>query len=59
MVSQAIDSVIFTTIAFWGVFPGKVLLEITFTTYLMKWIVAALDTPFLYIAKRWFTEGKT
>ncbi|MFP4266501.1 MAG: queuosine precursor transporter [Spirochaetaceae bacterium] len=51
MVSQLIDSLIFTSIAFWGVFPQAVLLEIFITTYLLKWIVALLDTPFVYLAR--------
>ena len=52
MISQLIDSVLFTLIAFWGVYRLPLLLEITVTTYVMKWIVAVLDTPFLYISKR-------
>ncbi len=53
MVSQLLDTVIFTLIAFLGVFPWSVLFQIMITTYLFKWIVAVLDTPFLYIAKQW------
>ncbi len=52
LVSQALDSAIFCLIAFWGVFPGPVLGEILLTTYLFKAVVAVLDTPFIYIAKR-------
>ena len=52
MVSQAIDSSLFTIIAFWGVFDPSLLFEIMATTYVMKWIVVALDTPFLYWAKK-------
>ena len=58
MVSQAIDSALFTLVAFWGVFPGTVLMEIMITTYVMKWIVAALDTPFIYIAKKIKASGR-
>ncbi|MGD1816919.1 MAG: queuosine precursor transporter [Pleomorphochaeta sp.] len=57
-VSQLIDSIIFTIIAFYGVFEMNVLLQIILSTYLLKWIVAILDTPFIYIAKKWFDEGK-
>ena len=57
MVSQLLDSVIFTTIAFYGVFPISVFLEILITTYLLKWLVAALDTPLLYIAKVMHNRG--
>lgn len=52
LVSQLLDSSIFCVIAFWGVFPGPVLLEIMFTTYAFKSFVALLDTPFLYLARR-------
>lgn len=57
-ISQLIDSVIFTFIAFYGVFEMDVLYQIVLSTYILKWIVALLDTPFLYLAKKWFDEGK-
>ncbi len=53
MVSQAIDTVVFTLVALAGVFTGRIFWEIMATTYLFKVIVAALDTPFLYIARSW------
>lgn len=53
MVSQLLDTLIFTFIAFWGVFEASVLIDIMITTYLLKWIVALLDTPFIYIARGW------
>ncbi|PHR24056.1 MAG: hypothetical protein COA36_15985 [Desulfotalea sp.] len=51
MISQLIDSVIFTFIAFWGLLPQTEFIQILITTYLLKWLVAATDTPFLYLAK--------
>jgi len=51
-VSQLIDTVVFTFIAFVGVFPRSVLLQICLTTYLFKLIVAAVDTPFIYAARK-------
>jgi len=53
MVSQLIDSVLFVTIAFLGVFPASVFLEVLITTYFVKWIIAAFDTPFIYLAIWW------
>lgn len=53
IVSQLIDSIIFTVAAFLGVFPLLVLLEIAVSTYLLKAIVAIADTPFLYVAVHW------
>ena len=58
MVSQLIDSVVFVLIAFWGVFETSVLLEIFITTYLLKFVVAAADTPFVYWGKRIFKTNK-
>ncbi|MBN1819529.1 MAG: queuosine precursor transporter, partial [Prolixibacteraceae bacterium] len=47
MVSQLIDSIVFVVIAFYGVYEFPVLIEIFLTTYILKWIVAAFDTPFV------------
>ena len=52
MVSQAIDSAIFCSIALWGLYDTNVWLQILVSTYVMKLIVAAIDTPFLYLAKK-------
>jgi len=52
MVSQAIDSIVFCTIGLWGVFDASTWVQILITTYLLKLVVAAIDTPFLYLAKR-------
>ncbi len=57
MVSQALDTVVFVAVAFWGQFELPVLVEIFITTYLMKWIVAAFDTPFIYAAKAMHKKG--
>jgi len=52
MVSQAIDTVVFTTIAFLGTVNTSTFLSIMLTTYFLKWLVAIFDTPFLYLAKK-------
>ncbi len=51
LVSQLLDSLIFSTIAFYGLYPTRVFLEIVLTTYLLKAVCALLDTPFIYLAK--------
>ncbi|MFW5500480.1 MULTISPECIES: queuosine precursor transporter [unclassified Maridesulfovibrio] len=50
--SQFLDSSVFCFVALWGLFPFDVWVEILFTTYLFKVIVAVMDTPFLYMARR-------
>ncbi|MDK4492030.1 queuosine precursor transporter [Fusobacterium necrophorum] len=51
MVSQLLDSFLFTVIAFYGVFPLPVLWEVFIGTYLIKFLIAVCDTPFIYIAE--------
>lgn len=58
MVSQLFDSAIFVLIAFWGVFETAILWEIFLTTYILKWVVALCDTPFVYWGRRIFRKGK-
>ncbi|WP_449622270.1 queuosine precursor transporter [Robertmurraya sp. Marseille-Q9965] len=52
MLSQLLDTIVFTSIAFLGVYPFNEWIQIFITTYLLKFIIAILDTPFGYIAKR-------
>ncbi len=52
LISQAIDTVIFTFLAFWGTYPTNVFFSILITTYLFKALVAVIDTPFIYIARK-------
>ena len=60
MTSQLIDNVIFTWIAFIGffglfgwnqVFTWDIIIQIFLVSYTMKWFVALLDTPFVYLSK--------
>lgn len=52
MCSQLIDSIIFTVIAFWGMFDAYTIVELIITTYAIKIIVAIIDTPFIYYIER-------
>ncbi|MBP5198401.1 MAG: queuosine precursor transporter [Lachnospiraceae bacterium] len=51
LLSQAVDTVIFTFLAFWGTYPTGVFFSILITTYLFKAVVAVVDTPFIYLAR--------
>mgnify|MGYP006278109271 FL=1 len=57
LVSQLIDSAVFCFIAFSGVLEREHFVQILITTYVIKVLVALLDTPFIYlgrsIARRW------
>lgn len=52
LISQFFDTLIFTSIAFLGVYESDIWIQIFITTYLLKVMVSILDTPFGYIAKR-------
>lgn len=57
-VSQTIDSMLFVTIAFYGTYSRPVIINIFFTTLICKWLIAVLDTPFVYLGK-WVLEQRT
>jgi len=50
--SQLLDNILFTLIAFVGVFGWSTIGQIFITSLIMKVIVAACDTPFVYLAKK-------
>ncbi len=55
-VSQLIDSIIFSMIAFLGIFPINIVLQLIISTYLLKVLVAAIDTPFIYLSYKYKPE---
>ena len=52
MVSQLINVLVFNLLAFAGVFPASVLIQILIFGYLIFLVTSILDTPFLYWARR-------
>jgi len=50
--SQLLDNIIFTLIAFVGVFSWNVIGQIFLTSFILKVIIAAFDTPFVYLARK-------
>jgi hypothetical protein len=52
MTSQLLDNVVFTLIAFVGVFSWSVILQIFVTSLILKVVVAVCDTPFVYLARK-------
>ncbi|MDQ0058339.1 queuosine precursor transporter [Paenibacillus harenae] len=51
LVSQLVDTLIFCTIAFAGEYENDVWLSIFLSTYIIKFIVSLVSTPFLYAAR--------
>lgn len=53
-ISQLLDTTVFCLIAFWGILQSdfNVWMEIFLTTYFIKFLVAIIDTPFMYLARK-------
>jgi uncharacterized integral membrane protein (TIGR00697 family) len=49
MVSQGLDTGLFITLAFWGIVPTNILVNMLLTQYVIKLIIAVCDTPFCYL----------
>ena len=62
-VSQAIDTLLFMFIAFYGIsdkFTVHFILQLSLTYWLFKITFAALDTPFVYLLVKWLKKpGKS
>ncbi len=59
-VSQAIDTLLFMFIAFYGIsdkFTVPFILELSLTYWGLKLVFAALDTPFVYALVNWLKTG--
>ncbi len=52
LVSQLLDTLMFTILAFYGAMPNGELVVMAITTYAIKLLVSLLDTPFIYLAKK-------
>nr|MDH3154072.1 queuosine precursor transporter [Bacillus licheniformis] len=50
--SQPLDTLIFTSVAFMGAYPLDVWIQIFITTYVLKFVVAVFAAPYAYAAKR-------
>lgn len=57
--SQLVDTLVFCTIAFAGVYEWDVWRDIVLTTYLLKFVVSVASTPVVYWARNFkFKEGR-
>lgn len=54
LISQFFDSIFFTLVGLYGIVANEEnVLQIILFTYLVKVILAVLDTPFIYLSKMW------
>jgi uncharacterized integral membrane protein (TIGR00697 family) len=55
LVSQIIDTLIYSLVVWWAVLDLRTALYLAGVKYVFKFIIAILDTPFIYWARRWDT----
>ena len=58
MVSQAIDTLIYGIVVWWGVVDFTTAMQLALAKYLFKVIIALVDTPFIYLARDWNVDAK-
>jgi len=51
--SQAIDTVLYTLIVWWAFFDLETAFQLALAKYFFKVLIAAVDTPFIYLARNW------
>lgn len=58
MCSQALDTVIYGIVVWWGVVDFTTAMQLALAKYLFKVIIAIIDTPFIYLAREWNVTEK-
>ncbi|MBD3884423.1 queuosine precursor transporter [Phormidium tenue FACHB-886] len=56
LIGQIVDTLIFTLIAFWGVFPDALLLPLIISNYVFKCGIEVLFTPVTYWVTGWLKQ---
>lgn len=58
MLSQAIDTLIYGVVVWWGVVDFTTAMQLALAKYFFKVIIALADTPFIYWARNWNVEKR-
>jgi uncharacterized integral membrane protein (TIGR00697 family) len=53
LLSQAIDTLIYGLVVWWGLVDLVTALQLAGAKYVFKFVIAVVDTPFIYLACRW------
>ena len=57
LLSQVIDTLIYGLVVWWGIVDFVTALQLAAAKYVFKFLIAAIDTPFIYWAKSWKRAG--
>lgn len=58
IVSQFIDTFLYSAIVWWGIFDFWTAVQLGLGKYFFKVLIALMDTPFIYLAVQWDVAGK-
>lgn len=53
LISQAVDTLIYGLVVWWGIVDFVTAMQLAAAKYVFKFLIAVLDTPFIYIARSW------
>lgn len=53
MLSQAIDTFVYSLVVWWGIVDLPTAIMLGLAKYLLKVIIAVIDTPFIYLGRAW------
>ena len=53
LLSQAVDTLIYGLVVWWGIVELQTALQLAGAKYIFKFLIAILDTPFIYAARSW------
>jgi len=56
MCSQGIDTLVYSLVVWWGVVELETAIALGAVKYLLKIIIALLDTPFIYLGRSWSVQ---
>jgi uncharacterized integral membrane protein (TIGR00697 family) len=52
LLSQLLNTVLFTVTAFWGVYDSQILISLIVSSYVIFIVTSLVDTPFIYLARK-------
>jgi hypothetical protein len=53
MCSQAIDTFVYSLVVWWGIVDLQTAIMLGLAKYLIKVLIALIDTPFIYLGRAW------
>lgn len=59
VVGELVDTIIFITIAFWGILPQNALVTVILSNYIVKSLIEVVLTPLTYVVVGWLKKAES